>query len=132
MGLVSHLEKLLDHFSEEVRQGGGLCNGGIGSNGCSILVALLAVCADEGVEQQRQPVPGKLPQHLHITAGITSTLEPLSQSHYHSNIYNIIYNTKLRSTCTSLQASPLHLGQNHNNNNDSVGVDDRKCDNHRS
>ena len=67
MGLA-HLEKLLDHFSEEVRQGGRLCNSGIGSNGCSVLVALLAVCADEGIEQQRQPVPGKLPQHLHIPA----------------------------------------------------------------
>ena len=48
---MCHLEKLLDHFSEKVRQGGGLRNGGIGSNSCSILVALLAVCADEGIEQ---------------------------------------------------------------------------------
>ena len=47
---MSHLEKLLDDFSKEVRQGGRLCNGGIGSNGCSILVALLAVCTDEGVK----------------------------------------------------------------------------------
>ena len=71
---VPDLEKLLDHFPEEVRQGDRLGNGGIGSNGCGILVALLSVCADEGIEQQRQPVLGKLPQHLYVTAGITSTL----------------------------------------------------------
>ena len=50
-------------------------NGGKRPNGGSILVALLAVCADESIEQQRQPVPGKLPQHLYITAHITTTVE---------------------------------------------------------
>ena len=70
---VPHLEKLLDDFSEEVGQGGRLGNGGVGSDGCSVLIALLAVCADEGIEQQRQPVPRKLPQHLHVAEGITST-----------------------------------------------------------
>ena len=74
---VSHLEKLLDDFSEEMRQGGRLCNGGIGSDCRSILVALLAVGADESVEQQRQPVPGKFPQHLDISASsqYTSALQ---------------------------------------------------------
>lgn len=48
---VTHLEKLLDDFSEEVRQGGGVCNGGVGRNGCSILTPLLSIRADESIEQ---------------------------------------------------------------------------------
>lgn len=74
---MSCLEKLLDDLSEEVRQGGGVSDGGIGSNGSSILAPLLCVCADESVEQEGQPVPGKIPQHFGIPARhITTTGGP--------------------------------------------------------
>lgn len=65
---MSCLEKLLDDLSEEVRQGGGVGNGGIGSNGGSILTPLLGIRADESIEQQGEPVPGKIPQHFGIPA----------------------------------------------------------------
>ncbi len=68
----THLEQLLDDFSEEVGQSSGVCNGSVGSNGRGVAVTLLIVGSDEGVEQQRQPVPGKIPQYLCISASIRS------------------------------------------------------------
>lgn len=64
----TNLEELLDDFPEEVGQGGRLSNCGIGSNGGSVAVALLVFSANECIEQQRQPVPSEIPQHLHIPA----------------------------------------------------------------
>ena len=76
----SDLEELLDDFSEEMRQCGRVSNGGVGSNGGRVAVALLAISADEGVEQQRQPIPGKVSQHLHIPAQQSEALNVLSDA----------------------------------------------------
>lgn len=65
---VAHLKKPFDYFSEEMRQGCSICYGGVGSNRRAIAVALLAVCGDEGIEQERQPVLSKVFQHLSVSA----------------------------------------------------------------
>lgn len=63
----AHLQKLFDDFSEEVGQASRLCNAGIGCNGKAKAGPVL-VSGNEGIEQQWQPVPSKVPQHLCIPA----------------------------------------------------------------
>lgn len=77
---AAHLEKPLDDLSEEVREGCCISQGGICRNGGAIAVAFLAVSADEGVEQQRQPVLGKVSQHLSVPA---DSQTPSSQDKQH-------------------------------------------------
>lgn len=86
-----YLEKSLDDFSEKVRQGGCIGQGGICRNGSTIAVALLAVSADEGVEQQRQPVLGKVPQHLSVPADSQTSSSQDKQHHVQDAGCHLMY-----------------------------------------